>query len=154
MLENCIFTAKTKEMTIKTAQNEADILKCRAAILALRPHLKETDLVALVTQTQNEGYKLAFVETETGEAAAICGYRYLQFLFCGKHFYIDDLSTLPEYRGRGYGSALLDFVIDEATNLGFEAVTLDSGHHRHAAHRLYLNKGFVISSHHFTKKLL
>ncbi len=140
-------------MTIKIAENALDIMKCRSAILALRPHLKETDLVNLVTQIQKEGYKLAFVETEDGDAAAICGYRYLQFLFCGKHFYIDDLSTLPQYRGRGYGSALLDFVISQAKDLGFDVVTLDSGHQRHDAHRLYLNKGFQISSHHFTKKL-
>ena len=78
----------------------------------------------------------------------------LQFLFCSKHFYIDDLSTLPQYRGKGYGSALLDFVINEAKSLGFDVVTLDSGHQRHDAHRLYLNKGFTISSHHFTKKML
>lgn len=135
------------------AQNAADIQKCRATILALRPHLEETDLVALVTQMQNDGYKLAFVETPEGEVAAICGYRCLQFLFCGKHIYIDDLSTLPQFRGYGYGGALLDFVIAEAKDLGFEVVTLDSGHQRHDAHRLYLNKGFYISSHHFTKKL-
>ena len=36
---------------------------------------------------------------------------------------------------------------------GFELITLDSGHHRHTAHRLYLNKGFEIKSHHFVKKL-
>lgn len=140
-------------MTIKIAQNASDILKCRDALLALRPHLQETDLVSLVTQIQNEGYKLAFVETMAGEAAAICGYRHLQFLFCGNHFYIDDLSTLPQFRGRGYGGALLDFVIAEAKDLGFEVVTLDSGHQRHDAHRLYLNKGFYISSHHFTKRV-
>ena len=140
-------------MKIKQALNEADILKCRNAILALRPHLNETDLVKLVTDMQKEGYKLIFVETEDGKAAAVCGYRYLQFLFCGKHFYIDDLSTLPEYRGHGYGSALLDFVAEEAKELGFDVISLDSGHHRHDAHRLYLNKGFYISSHHFTKKI-
>lgn len=139
-------------MTIKLAQTAADILKCRAAILALRPHLADMDLVPLVQSMQAEGYQLAFVETD-GQAAAICGYRYLQFLFCGKHFYIDDLSTLEAYRGHGYGSALLDFVAEEAKSKGFDAVTLDSGHHRTAAHRLYLNKGYSISSHHFTLKI-
>jgi ribosomal protein S18 acetylase RimI-like enzyme len=32
----------------------------------------------------------------------------------GKHFYIDDLSTLPESRGKGYGGMLLDHVIELA----------------------------------------
>jgi ribosomal protein S18 acetylase RimI-like enzyme len=139
-------------MTIKLAQTDADILKCRDAILALRPHHADTDLVSLVRNMQTEGYQLAFVEIE-GQAAAICGYRYLQFLYCGKHFYIDDLSTLEAYRGRGYGAALLDFVKEEAKSRGFECVTLDSGHQRTTAHRLYLNQGYTIAAHHFMLKI-
>ena len=136
-------------MTIKLAQTAAEILLCRDAILALRPHHADTDLVVLIQSMQTEGYQLAFVEVD-GQAAAICGYRYLNFLYCGKHFYIDDLSTLEAYRGRGYGAALLDFVKAEAIERGFDVVALDSGHQRSAAHRLYLNKGYTISAHHFT----
>ena len=36
---------------------------------------------------------------------------------------------------------------------GYDAVTLDSGYQRLAAHRLYLNKGFNLSSHHFSKQI-
>ncbi len=36
---------------------------------------------------------------------------------------------------------------------GCNAVHLDSGYQRHAAYRLYLNKGFVLSSHHLALKL-
>jgi GNAT superfamily N-acetyltransferase len=139
-------------MDIQLADTDEKILKCRDAILALRPHLADADLVSLVKEMINEGYQLAFIE-EDGKAAAAIGFRYLQFLFNGKHFYIDDLSTLAEHRGKGYGSALLDYVSDKAKELGFQQITLDSGHHRHNAHRLYLNKGFVINSHHFVKKL-
>ena len=149
-----IFAVKNCNMTVKLAQTKADILLCRDAILALRPHLADVDLTELIPIMQAEGYQLAFIEAEDGQrAAAICGYRYLQFLFNGRHFYIDDLSTLPDFRGRGYGGILLDFVAQEARQRGFTCVTLDSGHQRFAAHRLYLNKGFTISSHHFTLKI-
>lgn len=137
---------------VRLARTGNDILICRDAILALRPHLEHVDLVGLVTDMISEGYQLAFIE-EGGKAAAIIGFRYQQYLFNGKHFYIDDLSTLPEHRGKGYGSALLDYVANKAKELGYEYITLDSGHHRHNAHRLYLNKGFVIHSHHFVKKI-
>ena len=103
-------------------------------------------------KVQTTGYHLAFIEKE-GKAAGAIGYRYLHFLFCGKHIYIDDLTTLPEYRGQGIGGILLDFVADEARKNGLKTVTLDSGHQRYAAHRLYLNKGYVISTHHFTLTL-
>lgn len=141
------------EITIRLAQTDEDILRCSDVIFELRPHLIGTDLLAQVREQIAEGYQLAFAEAPDGKAAAVCGYRYLQFLFCGKHFYIDDLVTLPGYRGLGLAGALLDFVDAEARSRGFEVVTLDSGHQRHDAHRLYLNKGFRIIAHHFVKKL-
>ncbi|MCC6282689.1 MAG: GNAT family N-acetyltransferase [Saprospiraceae bacterium] len=139
-------------MTIQLAQTPEDIAKCTRAMLELRPHIAAETFVPLVQDMMKEGYQLAFIE-ENDEAAAVIGFRYLQFLYCGKHFYIDDLSTLPEARGKGYGGMLLDYVADLARAEGYEVITLDSGHHRHTAHRLYLNKGFFISSHHFSKKL-
>ena len=140
-------------MTIKTATTAADILKCRDAILELRPHLTDIDLVAIVQEMFSEGFKLIYAEAEDGRAGAICGYVYQHKLFNGKHIYIDDLATLPEYRGKGYGKALLDYVDAEAREQGFGVVTLDSGHQRHAAHRLYLNHGYSMIAHHFMKKL-
>jgi GNAT superfamily N-acetyltransferase len=99
-----------------------------------------------------EGYILAFIE-ENNKAVAAIGFRYLQFLFNGKHFYIDDLSTLPEYRGKGYAGHLLNYVEEKARSAGYKMITLDSGYHRTEAHRLYLNKGFTLSSHHFSKEI-
>jgi len=99
-----------------------------------------------------EGYILAFIEEDSIAVAAI-GFRYMQLLYNGKQYYIDDLTTLPKSRGKGYGGKLLDYVIDLAKKNGFDAVTLDSGHQRFDAHRLYLNKGFTINAHHFGKKL-
>jgi|GEM_PF-72754 len=138
--------------TIQLAKTAEDIEKCTPVLRALRPHITAEALVPMVLQMIEEGYELAFIE-ENGVAVSAIGFRYLQFLFCGKHFYIDDLSTLPEMRGKGHAGIMLDYVADRARAAGFEAVTLDSGHQRHTAHRLYLNKGFDISSHHFTKKL-
>lgn len=118
----------------------------------LRPHLQEDKFLPLIREMMAEGYHLAFVESG-GVAAAAIGYRYEQKLFDGKQFYIDDLSTLNTHRGKGFGGMLLDFVIESARNLGYHCVTLDSGPSRHDAHRLYLNKGFKISSMHFTYQL-
>ena len=72
-------------------------------------------------------------------------------LYSGKTLYIDDLSTLPGARGKGYASTLLDFVIEQARQHGCQCVSLDSGQNpaRYDAHRLYLKKGFNITSHHF-----
>ena len=41
------------------------------------------------------------------QAVAVAGFRVLETLFAGRMLYVDDLSTLPEARGRGHAAALL-----------------------------------------------
>jgi len=139
-------------MKIQLAKDERDILKCKDVIKELRTHI-DVDFVDLIMEMIDEGYQLAFIE-EDGKAVSAIGFRYLQFLHNGKHFYIDDLSTLPAYRGKGYAGKLLDYVAQLAEGRGFDVITLDSGYQRHDAHRLYLNKGFIITSYHFSKKIM
>jgi GNAT superfamily N-acetyltransferase len=139
-------------MEVKLCTTDSDIAKCWQVLFELRPHLMAVEFVPMVSEMISEGYQLAFIE-EDGKAVAAIGYRYLQYLYNGKHIYIDDLSTLPSARGKGYAGKLLDFVEAEARAKGYKAVTLDSGHQRFDAHRLYLNKGFKIVAHHFSKTI-
>ncbi|RYE71678.1 MAG: GNAT family N-acetyltransferase [Oxalobacteraceae bacterium] len=151
-------------MTIRFAETDADLRRCLPALLELRPHLtEETALTLLHEQLANDRFSVAFVDL--GDDPAVAGqallapavitYRQMTMLVSGKTIYIDDLSTLPEARGKGYASALVDFVIEQARQSGYETVSLDSGQNptRYDAHRLYLNKRFNITSHHFSLKL-
>ncbi len=140
------------------AQSDADIRQCLPAVLALRPHLTPDQAFEQIRfQQANDGFVLAFVPSENPSepAPAVVGYRTLTLLYSGKTIYIDDLSTLPSGRGKGYASRLLDFVVDQARQSGCQCVSLDSGQNpaRYDAHRLYLKKGFNITSHHFKLEL-
>ena len=137
-------------MKITIAQTPDDVAKCWDAMAALRPHLVREEFVATVMEMFDTGYHLAFIE-EDGRAVAAIGYRFLHFLLHGRHIYIDDLTTLPSARKKGYGRALLDHVFSIAAERGLAVVTLDSGPQRHDAHRLYLNSGFSIASLHFVR---
>ncbi|WP_020601867.1 GNAT family N-acetyltransferase [Spirosoma spitsbergense] len=141
-------------MSVLIAQTDAEIRQCLPAMLALRQHLNPDQAFDMIRfQRANDGFVLAYVESDESlaSAPAVVGYRYMNLLYSGKTLYIDDLSTLPGARGKGYASALLDFVIDEARKAGCQCVSLDSGQNpaRYDAHRLYLKKGFNITSHHF-----
>lgn len=146
----------TTTVPIRIAESDADLRRCLPALLALRPHLDwATALDRLGEQRANESFSVAFVDTADAEAPAVITFRRMTLLFSGKTIYIDDLSTLPAARGHGYAGALLDFVIEQARQTGYQTVSLDSGHgeNRADAHRLYLNKRFRISSHHFSLNL-
>lgn len=137
---------------IKIAVSDSEILACFKAVFELRPHLDKENYLKQVKEMQQETYTLAYIK-DGENVIAIAGFRYLQMLYCGKIIYIDDLSTLPESRGKGYASQLLDFIFNLAMEKNLEAVHLDSGYQRFDAHKLYFNKGFIINAYHFSKKL-
>lgn len=139
-------------MEIKTAIEKEDFLKCWEVVHELRPHLDPDRYLTLMLYMLDEGYKMIYIEDE-GKAVSFCGYRITTMLHRGRSIYIDDLCTLPEARGKGHGKALLDHVLKEAEKEELQSIHLDSGHHRHTAHRLYLNSGFKITSHHFAMEV-
>lgn len=144
-------------MTIRPLLTDQDILLAWPAVYALRPHLRHEHYLAQVrAQMAEDGYRMigAFVEENGTEViAAFSGFRNMHKLSSGPGIYIDDLSTLPSHRGKGHGGALLDYIHALAHAEGKTNVQLDSGHHRKEAHRLYLNKRYDISAHHFTRTL-
>lgn len=139
-------------MEILLATNEKEILKCWNVMKVLRPHLDENEFVPMVKEMLQEGYHLAYVEEDTAAVSAI-GFRFQQFLYNGKHCYIDDLVTLSAHTGKGYAGKLIDYVVDLCKQKGLKTITLDSGFNRLDAHRLYLQKRFDITALHFLKKI-
>ena len=97
---------------------------------------------------QQEGFMMAYIESDN-KAVAAAGFRMNEFFYRGKSVYVDDLITLPEYRSKNYGGELLDWIVKYAKDNNCKQVHLDSGVQRFDAHRFYLRKKFVISSHHF-----
>jgi ribosomal protein S18 acetylase RimI-like enzyme len=139
-------------MEIKQAREKEDFLKCWEVVHELRPHLDQDSYLMLMLYMLDEGYRLIYIE-EDGKAVSFCGYRLTTMLHRGRSIYIDDLCTLPEARGKGHAKALLNYVKEEAQKEELQSIHLDSGHHRHDAHRLYLNFGFSITAHHFAMEL-
>lgn len=141
-------------MNIEFAINDEQLLKCRKAILELRPHITAEEYLEKAKLLLSEGAKMIYIDEGT-DAPAISVFRINYYFYRGKNLYIDDLGTLTEHRGKGYAGALLDFTIQYAKENGCENVHLDSGYQkeRHDAHRLYLNKGFYLASHHFALDL-
>ena len=135
---------------VQVADTDEKIMKCREVILELRPHLIKEEFVSLIKKLQQDKLTMIFIGEEGNAVAAACFVEGVK-LHRGKFIYIDDLSTMPAYRGKGLGTTLLDWIFGYAKKNNFEQVHLDSGVQRFDAHRLYLKYGFNITSHHFAK---
>ncbi len=101
-----------------------------------------------------EGYRLvaSFIDA-TPDAVAVIGFRHTHSLASGHYCYVEDVVALPEARKGGHAQALLEWVVEDARRLGCERVELNSGVHRQAAHRFYMNQRFAISAFHFLRVL-
>ena len=120
----------------------------------LRPQLSDAESFARqIDEVQRpEGYRLVGV-SDGERVLAVAGFRVLSTLFAGRMLYIDDLSTHPDARRRGYAGALLEWCEQEARRLGCDELHLDSAviPERQDAHRLYFNRRMRIASYHFVK---
>jgi GNAT superfamily N-acetyltransferase len=140
-------------MRIAPATTEAAIRRVLPVLAELRPHHQDADaFIAQILRQQAAGYQLITVESEDAVVAA-AGYRLLENLAWGRFLYLDDLVTLPANRGRGFASALMDWLLVEARRLGCAELHLDSGVHRFDAHALYHRHRLRIRSHHFSLTL-
>jgi GNAT superfamily N-acetyltransferase len=129
------------------------------AMSALRPSFEdEARFVGYVDGVLRPGgYRLAAV-FEPGEgrpAVAAAGFRIADSLAWGHHLYVDDLSSVPGSRRRGYARMLLDWLVEEGRRQRCAQMHLTSivGSTRFDAHRLYYNAGLGIYAHHFTREL-
>ena len=137
---------------IQIASNSDDIARCFEVMHELRPHLTLESFLAQAARQQTQGWRLAFLESD-GVVRSVTGYRFLENLAWGRFLYVDDLVTRDADHGGGFGSRLLDWLVDEAKRQGCEQFHLDSGVQRFGAHRFYLHKGMDITSHHFAMRL-
>jgi len=140
-------------MKFIVVNTRAQIAYCKEVLFAFRTNLYEATYIDVVMKMiENERFKLVYIPADdNSKAAAFIGYRIMHTLRTSWMIYIDDLYTDPKYRGRGYAGALLDYVDREAVEEGIPSVHLDSGYMLHDAHRLYLNKGYVLACNHFGK---
>ncbi len=139
-------------MANRLATSDVDILACHPVMVQLRPHHDAAQFVETVHRMHATGFQLA-MRTHDGRVMAVAGFRIIENLHTGRILYVDDLVTSEDARSAGHGAALLRWLADYARDHRCLALELDSGTHRHGAHKFYLREGMHIASFHFTRAL-
>lgn len=144
---------KQHPMNFVIAKTKSQIVFCKEALFAFRTNLKEATYVEqMLRMIAQENFSLVYIPNKDNTAAAaFIGYRVMCTLRTDRMIYVDDLYTDIEHRGVGYAGSLLDYVEKQAEEAGIASIHLDSGYQLHDAHRLYLNKGYVLACNHFAK---
>jgi len=140
-------------MNIDIAESEKELEACHTVMRQLRPHLALRDFITQVLRQQEEtGYRIAYVR-ESDRVMAVAGYLFRETLADGYFLNIDDLVTDEAIRSKGYGAALIRWLIAQAVSNKCTGVQLDSGVQRFDAHRFYDREAFEKTAHHFAHLL-
>jgi ribosomal protein S18 acetylase RimI-like enzyme len=116
----------------------------------LRTDLTYNDFENLVYEMRHQEYKMYGIFMGE-ELVTYAGVSVQVNLYWRRHLYVYDLVTYSSMRSKGYGKAMLDYLIDIAKMNQCESVVLSSGNHRTDAHRFYEQQGFETTSRVFIK---
>lgn len=91
----------------------------------------------------NSGADVLFGLVYSGEVIGFCAYAIVNNLWqAGYISYMYAMVVDEKYRGRGFGTMLINEAIQDSKNKGLERLELDSAFHREKAHEFYMKLGF------------
>jgi len=127
-------------MRIALATTDEEILACHPVMAELRPQYSSDEFLEKVRRLMTEErFELAYLDDDG--IRSVAGIRMGDWLPTGKYLEIEDFVTAEAARSKGYGKALLHWVLDYAKQNGCENVHLVSATHRVDAHRCYEREG-------------
>ena len=74
-------------------------------------------------------------------------------LWCGKYIEIDNFIVHPDYRKKGIGKLISNYIDEKAKELQCTCIVLDAFTGNFPAHRFYYNLGYVPRGFHFIKTI-
>src|SRR5437899_1640111 len=117
----------TEQLQVRELESDAEIRAALPLMRFLRERLvADADaFLEQVRRQEEEGYRLigGYVDDKL---VTLAGVRPQHTLARGPHAFVDDLVTLPQEQGKGYGTALLNHIAAQAAENGLPKVYLDA----------------------------
>jgi len=119
----------------------------------LRVGLDYDEFENLVYDMRAKEYKM-FGIFEGEELVTYAGAFIQTNLYHKRHLFVDDLVTYSSVRSRGYGGAMMEYLLNYAKVGGCENIVLSSGLQRVEAHCFYEKEGFSKKSFVLVKEVI
>ncbi|MFA6191438.1 MAG: GNAT family N-acetyltransferase [Sulfurimonas sp.] len=135
-----------RELTLK------ELLSAYEVVSQLRVELSYKEFEDLIYDMRYMEYKM-FGVMEREKLITYAGVSVQTNLYHKRHLYIFDLVTDEKYRGKKYGTMMLEYLSDYAKTNMCSNIVLSSGFAREDAHRFYEEHKFKKVSYVFLKSL-
>ena len=139
-------------MQIKELTTLPEMLAQLETMQFLYPKMTAEKYESFLTEMIPNHYKqVAVFENEI--CLGLTGYWTNTKLWTGKYIEIDNFIVNPNYRSKGIGKIISEYIDAKATELNYTAIVLDAFTINFPAHRFYYNLGYVPKGFHFVKIL-
>jgi GNAT superfamily N-acetyltransferase len=137
---------------IREIKTESEMLLQFPLILQLNSKLKKSKYEKMIKDMMASGYCMAgaFVN---GKCIGLSGFWIATKIYSGKYVELDNVVIDKNFRSKGVGKMLCDWIIKEAKKKGCETAMLDAYTENSSGHKFYLREGYVIRGFHFIKKI-
>lgn len=95
--------------------------------------------------------QVAVFDGET--CVGLSGFWFGTKLWTGKYIEIDNFIVHPDFRQKGIGKLISEFIDEKAKELHCTCIVLDAFTGNFPAHRFYYNQGYVPKGFHFIKTI-
>lgn len=139
-------------MHIKELHSKEEMLEHLSVVQQLYPNLsaeKYSEMLDFMLPN-NYGQVAVF---DNNICIAISGYWFGIKLWCGKYIELDNVVVHSDYRSKGAGKLMSDYLEEKAKTLGCSMMALDAYTTNFKAHRFYYNQGYGPKGFHFIKIL-
>lgn len=126
------------------------------SILPLLQQLNEQLETAIILERLDEmvlrGYECLGVY-DNEKLIGICGIWILTKIYVGRHVEPDNVTIHPDYRNKGIGEKMMEWVDKYAKSKGCIASELNAYVRNNNGHRFWMNQGYKILGFHFQKTI-
>jgi GNAT superfamily N-acetyltransferase len=127
------------DFVIVELSTDAEILAAYPLLSFLRERLRPETFLGEIRLQEDDGYRL-FGGSAEGRLVTVASIRPAHTLARGRHVFVDDLITLREAQGKGYGTRMLRHLATRAAAEGWPRIYLDA---RETARGFYEKVGFT-----------
>ncbi len=139
-------------MEIKELSTVTEMLLELEIIQQMYPKMTMEKYQTFLSEMVPHNYtQIAVFENE--KCIGITGCWFSTKLWSGKYLEMDNFVVHSDYRSKGIGKMLTDYVEQKAIDLGCTNIVLDAYTSNFAAHRFYYNQGYEPKGFHFVKIL-
>ncbi len=144
--------SENDKLKIWEARSDSDYHSAYPILLQLFPHLDMQTYAQRVFVARATGYRM-FVGEYDDDIVGVIGIMHNHNIHDGFVTYIEHVVVDEGYRGRGFGSQLIEFAEHRAQEEGCYLIELDTDLGEERAELLYKKSGYSVCGHYFHKKL-